>query len=89
MGVLTLAAARVGKGRMDRGGGLGHRGMLYRGLGGSPAVKSLGRSTWRAWMSCRTGGRRRTEEFGSGGLVGLKEVSEVGWLEGKGPGGFG
>ena len=34
MGVLTLAAARAGKGRMDRGGGLGHRGMLYRGLGG-------------------------------------------------------
>ena len=74
---------------MERPGNPRVGGMIYRVKGAAPAVKSTQASTWTYWMSCRTEARRRTGGTGIGGLTGLKEVSEVGWLEGKGPGGFG
>ena len=77
------------EGEMGRPGNPRVGGMIYRVKGAAPAVKSTQASTWTCWMSCGTGARRRTRGIGIGGLAGLKEVSEVGWLEGKGPGGFG
>ena len=73
MGVLTLAAARAGKGRMDRGGGLGHRGGLIGRPGIPLAVKSIGLSTWRPWMRYRIEEEDDPQEFVAGGLAGLMD----------------
>ena len=78
-----------GSGRVDYDVGEADLWPWTRVKGAAPAVKSTQASTWTCWMSCRTEARRRTGGIGIGGLARLKEVSEVGWLEGKGPGGFG